>query len=164
MDPEYKPIDCDTPLRIINSALKDMRQIQGKLEHKAIEPNLVSSTNVEYDPFQTIDKQVSIIKSQIDNYNTSVNAGISERRALIQNARSALYEYLTQVEFYDTLNQYKEKLRSISSRRPTNEDIISIQEKIKHTRSAIKDEKSKLSQVGEKMTFINQLLGGVNGW
>lgn len=158
MDPEYKPIDCDTPLRIINSALKDMRQIQGKLEHKAIEPNLVSSTNVEYDPFQTIDEQVSIIKSQIDNYNTSVNAGISERRALIQNARSALYEYLTQVEFYDTLNQYKEKLRSISSRRPTNEDIISIQEKIKHTRSAIEDEKSKLSQVGEKMTFINQLL------
>ncbi len=158
MDAEYKPIDCDTPLRIIISTLKDMRQIQGKLEHKAIEPNLAFSANITHDPFQTIDEQVRIIKSQIDNYNTSVNAGRSERRTLIQNARTALYEYLTQVEFYDTLNQYKEKLRSISSRRPTNEEVISIQGKIKHTFSAIEDKKSKLSQVGEKMTFINQLL------
>lgn len=158
MDAEYKPIDCASPLRIINSTLKDMRQIQSKLEHKAIEPNLASSTNVTYDPFQRIDEQVNIIKSQIDNYNTSVNAGMRERRILIQNARSALYEYLTQVEFYDTLNEYKEKLRKISLRKPTNEDIASIQDKIKHTRSAIEEEKSKLSQVGEKMTFINQLL------
>ncbi|WP_314974858.1 AAA family ATPase [Actinomyces bouchesdurhonensis] len=158
MDAEYKPIDCASPLRIINSALKDMRQIQSKLEHKAIEPNLASSTNVTYDPFQTIDEQVNIIKSQIDNYNKSVNAGMRERRILIQNARFALYEYLTQVEFYNTLNEYKEKLRKISLRKPTNEDIASIQHKMKHTRSAIEEEKSKLSQVGEKMTFINQLL------
>lgn len=157
-NPDYKSIDYNTQLTIINKALSEIRDTQSKLEQKAIESNRILSTGLSEDPFQTIREQLTLIKSQINDYNNAINAGKGKRTEAIRNARTALYEYLTGVEFCDILDTYLQALATINSTTPTEADINAIMQKITHIRTEIDNNLSKITQVGEKMTFINQIL------
>jgi hypothetical protein len=157
-NPDYRSIDCNSHLTIINKALSEIRHIQNKLEQKVIESNRMLSTELSEDPFQTISEQLTLITSQISVHNNVINAGKSKRTEAIRNARTALYEYLTGVEFCDVLDTYLHALATINSTIPTEADINSIKQQIAHIRAEIDNKLSKITQVGEKMTFINQIL------
>ena len=157
-NPDYKSIDYNTHLTIINKALNEIRHTQSKLEQKANESNKILSTGLSEDPFQTIREQLTLITSQINHHNNAINAGKSKRTEAIRNARTALYKYLTGVEFCDILDTYLQTLATINLKTPTEADISSIKQKITHIHTEIDNKLSKMTQVGEKMTFINQIL------
>ena len=93
------------------------------------------------------------------------------RTDMLTEVENSLFDYLTFVEFKTDLTRYIEQLDEIINNTPSNADIDSIENKIRETQSRIKGEETKLTSVGTKMEFINELLtyigftgGGVNGW
>jgi hypothetical protein len=157
-NPDYKSIEYNTPITIINKALSEIRHTQSKLEQKAIESNRILATELSEDPFQIIREQLTLITSQITDRNNAINAGKGKRTEAIRNARTALYEYLTCVEFRDILDTYLHTLATINATTPTEANINSIKQTIRHMRTEIDNKLSKITQVGEKMAFINQIL------
>ena len=77
---------------------------------------------------------------------------------MLTEVESSLFDYLTFVEFQTNLTQYKEQLDEIIKTKPSNTDIDHIESEITETQNRIKVEETKLTSVGIKMEFINELL------
>lgn len=155
---DHQVIDYNSSVQTINNSLKDVQHIQERLKDKLREPNCSVTSELTEDPFQTISEQMSLISSQIEAYNASIRAGKSKRKQDLQAARDALYQYLTTIEFRETLDTYNHTLEVINTNSPSESELDSIKQHIKAIRATIAEKQAATTQVGEKMAFINLIL------
>lgn len=155
---DHQVIDYNSSIQIINNSLKDVQHIQDRLKDKLTEPNSSLTSELTEDPFQTISERISLISSQIKAYNASIRAGKSKRKQDLQAARDALYQFLTTIEFRETLDTYNQTLEAIDRNAPSQSELSSIKQNIKDIRAIIAEKQATTTQVGEKMAFINLIL------
>jgi len=155
---DHQVIDYTSSVQTINNSLKDVQHIQDSLKHKLIEPNSSLTSELTEDPFQTISEHISIISSQIRAYNASIRAGKSKRKQDLQAARDALYQFLTTIEFRETLDTYNQTSEAIDTNSPSKSELNTIKQNIKDIRATIAEKQAATTQVGEKMAFINLIL------
>ncbi len=155
---DHQVIDYNSSIQTINNSLKDVQRIQDRLDRKLREPNSSLTSELTEDPFQTISEQISLISSQIKTYNASIRAGKSKRKQDLRAARDALYQFLTTIEFRETLDTYNQTLEAIDTNAPSESELNSIKQNIKDIRASIAEKQAATTQVGEKMAFINQIL------
>lgn len=170
-DPTYKSIDFDRETQAISDALTNVKAIKERIEMKELKPSTPQSTGLASDPMQDIERYLNQVSNKIKSYNQTIRAGRKMRTDMLTEVENSLFDYLTFVEFKTDLTRYIEQLDEIINNTPSNADIDSIENKIRETQSRIKGEETKLTSVGTKMEFINELLtyigftgGGVNGW
>lgn len=155
---DHQVIDYTSSVQTINNSLKDVQHIQDSLKHKLIEPNSSLTSELTEDPFQTISEHISLISSQIRAYNASIRAGKSKRKQDLQAARDALYQFLTTIEFRETLDTYNQTSEAIDTNSPSKSELSTIKQNIKDIRATIAEKQAATTQVGEKMAFINLIL------
>ena len=155
---DHQVIDYTSSVQTINNSLKDVQHIQDSLKHKLIEPNSSLTSELTEDPFQTISEHTSLISSQIRAYNASIRAGKSKRKQDLQAARDALYQFLTTIEFRETLDTYNQTSEAIDTNSPSKSELSTIKQNIKDIRATIAEKQAATTQVGEKMAFINLIL------
>lgn len=155
---DHQVIDYNSSIQTINNSLKDVQHIQDRLKDKLTEPNSSLTSELTEDPFQTISEHISLISSQIKAYNASIRAGKSKRKQDLQAARDALYQFLTTIEFRETLDTYNQTLEAIDRNAPSQSELSSIKQNIKDIRAIIAEKQATTTQVGEKMAFINLIL------
>ena len=155
---DHQVIDYTSSVQTINNSLKDVQHIQDSLKHKLIEPNSSLTSELTEDPFQTISEHISLISSQIRAYNASIRAGKSKRKQDLQAARDALYQFLTTIEFRETLDTYNQTSEAIDTNSPSKSELNAIKQNIKDIRATIAEKQAATTQVGEKMAFINLIL------
>lgn len=155
---DHQVIDYTSSVQTINNSLKDVQHIQDSLKHKLIEPNSSLTSELTEDPFQTISEHISLISSQIRAYNASIRAGKSKRKQDLQAARDALYQFLTTIEFRETLDTYNQTSEAIDTNSPSKSELNTIKQNIKDIRATIAEKQAATTQVGEKMAFINLIL------
>lgn len=155
---DYHVIDCNSSIQAINNSLKDVQHIQDVLERKLIETNTSLTSDLTDNPFETISEHLSHISSQIKSYNASISAGKSKQKHDLQAARDALYQFLTAIEFRETLDTYNQTLETIERNAPTESEVNAIKQNMKDIRATIAEKQSATTQVGEKMVFINLIL------
>ena len=155
---DHQVIDYTSSVQTINNSLKDVQHIQDSLKHKLIEPNSCLTSELTEDPFQTISEHISLISSQIRAYNASIRAGKSKRKQDLQAARDALYQFLTTIEFRETLDTYNQTSEAIDTNSPSKSELNAIKQNIKDIRATIAEKQAATTQVGEKMAFINLIL------
>ena len=155
---DHQVINYTSSVQTINNSLKDVQHIQDSLKHKLIEPNSSLTSELTEDPFQTISEHTSLISSQIRAYNASIRAGKSKRKQDLQAARDALYQFLTTIEFRETLDTYNQTSEAIDTNSPSKSELTTIKQNIKDIRATIAEKQAATTQVGEKMAFINLIL------
>lgn len=155
---DHQVINYTSSVQTINNSLKDVQHIQDILKHKLIEPNSSLTSELTEDPFQTISEHTSLISSQIRAYNASIRAGKSKRKQDLQAARDALYQFLTTIEFRETLDTYNQTSEAIDTNSPSKLELNTIKQNIKDIRATIAEKQAATTQVGEKMAFINLIL------
>lgn len=155
---DHQVIDYTSSVQTINNSLKDVQHIQDSLKHKLIEPNSSLTSELTEDPFQTISEQISLISSQIKAYNASIRAGKGKRKQDLQAARDALYQFLTTIEFRETLDTYNQTSEAIDTNSPSKSELNTIKQNIKDIHATIAKKQAATTQVGEKMAFINLIL------
>ncbi len=157
-DPTYKSIDFDRETRAISDALTNVKLIKEHIETKALKPSTPQSTGLTNDPIQDIERYLNQISNKVKSYNQTIRAGRQMRTEMLTEVENSLFDYLTFVEFKTNLTQYKEELDEIINNKPSNADVDGIENEIRATQNSIKLEETKLTSVGTKMEFINELL------
>lgn len=157
-DPTYKSIEFDDEIQAISDALTNVKLIEDRIELKELKPSTPLSTGLASDPMQDTERYLNQVSNKVKSYNQTIQAGRQKRTQMLTEVESSLFDYLTFVEFQTNLTQYKEQLDEIIKTKPSNTDIDHIESEITETQNRIKVEETKLTSVGIKMEFINELL------
>lgn len=158
IDPTYKSIDFDRETQAISDALTNVKLIKDSIGLKELKPSTPQSTGLTNDPMQDIERYLNQVSNKVKSYNQTIRAGRQMRTEMLTEVENSLFDYLTFVEFKTNLTQYKEELDEIINNKPSNADVDSIENEIRATQNRIKVEETKLTSVGTKMEFINELL------
>lgn len=157
-DPTYKSIEFDGEIQAISDALTYIELIKDRIQLKELEPSTPLSTGLTKDPMRETERYLNQVSNKVKSYNQTIRAGRDLRNQMLTEVENSLYDYLTFVEFKTNLTQYKEQLSEIIKTKPSDTDIRNIESEITGTQNRIKAEETKLTNVGIKMEFINELL------
>ena len=157
-DPTYNSIDFDGEIQAISDALTNVKLIEDRIELKELKPSTPLSTGLASDPMQDTEGYLNQVSNKVKSYNQTIQAGRQKRTQMLTEVENSLFDYLTFTEFQTILAQHKEKLDDIIRCKPSSTDINRIESEITATQNSIKAEETKLTSVGSKMEFINELL------
>lgn len=157
-DPTYKSIEFDGEIQALSDALTNIKLIKDRIQLKELKPSSSLSTELTKDPMQETEKYLDQVSKKVQSYNQTIQAGRYTRNQMLNEVENSLYDYLTFVEFKTDLTQHKEQLDEIIKTKPSNTDLSNIEREITVTQNRIKAEETKLTSVGIKMEFINDLL------
>lgn len=157
-DPTYKSIEFNGEIQAMSDALTNIKLIKDHIQLKELKPSTPLSTGLTKDPMRETDRYLNQVSNIVKSYNQTIQAGRHTRSQMLTEVENSLYDYLTFVEFKTNLTQYKEQLDEIIKTKPSNTDMYNIEREIAGTQNRIKTEETKLTSVGIKMEFINDLL------
>ena len=157
-DQKYTQFELSSEIAKIRDSMRNLNQIADRLRLKQLEPAQQITLDSVEDPYETISAQLSAIENRIDTYNTTIRAGKRERKRKIETAEHTLLLYLTQIEFKEELNEFSYRQDAINTAEPSSHELTVLDSEIKRIRSDIAAQQAKLTQVGRKMQFINELL------
>lgn len=157
-NPTYKSIEFDDEIQALSDALTNIELIKDRIQLKELKPSTPLSTGLTKDPMRETERYLNQVSNKVNSYNQTIQAGRHTRKQKLTEVENSLYDYLTFVEFKTNLTQHKEQLDEIIKTKPSNTDIYNIERKIAGIQDRIKAAETKLTSVGIKMEFINELL------
>lgn len=157
-NPTYKSIEFDDEIQALSDTLTNIELIKDRIQLKELKPSTPLSTGLTKDPMRETERYLNQVSNKVNSYNQTIQAGRHTRKQKLTEVENSLYDYLTFVEFKTNLTQHKEQLDEIIKTKPSNTDIYNIERKIAGIQDRIKAAETKLTSVGIKMEFINELL------